>query len=363
MPIRVALLTHNVSGGLVQDVSQLANALAPKVDLVVIAPEGLDPSRFPFSPGVRIRRLPVGNVVRTFVANTLRVWRPFQFLAAIDEERPDILHFNGSSLWYALLLPVLTRRYPVIVTIHDVNPHPGSRAWDQDFARRLFLRYADAVIVHGEWARRQLGAEQPTYVIPHGDYAFFAEAGEGEGVAEEDAVLFFGRIEPYKGLRYLLEAMPHVWAESPATRLVIAGDGSLEPYGDLLRDDRIEILNRFIDNAEVPALFARARLVVLPYTEGTQTGVIPIAYAFRKPVVVTDVGSIPEVVEEGLTGQIVPSRDPVALAGAILKILQNEPLRTTMGTAAYEKMTRELSWGPITDRTVAAYREVVERAG
>ena len=173
-----------------------------RVDLVVIAPEGLDPSQFPFSPDVRIRRLPVGNVVRTFVANTLRVWRPFQFLAAIDEERPDILHFNGSSLWYALLLPVLTRRYPVIVTIHDVNPHPGSRAWDQDLARRLFLRYADAVIVHGEWARQQLGASQACYVIPHGDYSFYAGIGS-EPVAEEDAVLFFGRIEPVQGAAIL----------------------------------------------------------------------------------------------------------------------------------------------------------------
>ena len=361
--MKVALLTHNVGGGLVQYISQLANALAPKVDLVVIAPEGLDPSRFPFSPDVRIRRLPVGNVVRTFVANTLCVWRPFQFLAAIDEEHPDILHFNGASLWYALLLPVLTRRYPVIVTIHDVNPHPGSRAWDQDIARRLFLRYADAVIVHGEWARQQLGASQPCYVIPHGDYSFYAEIGAGDVVAEEDAILFFGRIEPYKGLQYLLEAMPLIWATSPSTRLIVAGDGSLAPYGDLLHDERIEVVNRFIDDAEVPALFARARLVVLPYIEGTQTGVIPIAYAFRKPVVVSDVGAIPEVVEEGRTGCIVPPRDPGALAGAILKMLQNEPLRTAMGATAYEKMTRELSWGPISDRTIAAYREIVERAG
>jgi glycosyltransferase involved in cell wall biosynthesis len=359
--MKVALLTHNVEGGLVQYVSQLANALAPKVDLVVIAPEGLDPSRFPFAPGVRIRRLPVGNVVRTFVANTLRVWVPFRFLRAIDEERPDILHFNGASLWYALLLPVLSRRYPVVVTIHDVSPHPGSRAWDQDLSRRLFLRYADAVIVHGEWARRQLGARKPVYVIPHGDYSFFAGGAEDAGPGE-DVVLFFGRIEPYKGLRYLLEAMPGVWAGSPSTRLVIAGSGSLEPYGGLLDDPRIEVANRFIDDAEVPGLFSRARVVALPYVEGTQTGVIPIAYAFKRPVVVTDVGAIPEVVEEGRTGLVVPPRDPGALAGAILKILQNEPLRTTMGATAYEKMTRELSWGPISDRTIAAYAEVAERS-
>jgi hypothetical protein len=166
----------------------------------------------------------------------------------------------------------------------------------------------------------------------------------------------------YAWLRYLLEAMPAVWAESPGTRLVVAGSGSLAPYGDLLDDPRVEVVNRFIDDAEVPGLFSRARVVALPYVEGTQTGVIPIAYAFKRPVVVTDVGAIPEVVEEGRTGFVVPPRDPGRLAGAILMILQNEPLRTTMGAAAYEKMTRELSWGPIADRTVAAYREVVERA-
>lgn len=360
--MKVALITHNVEGGLVQYVSQLANALAPKVDLVVVAPEGLDPSRFPFSPGIRIRRLPVGNVVRTFITNTFRVSRPYRFLAAIEEEHPDILHFNGASLWYALLLPVLSRRHPVIVTIHDVSPHPGSRAWDQNLARRLFLKYADAVIVHGEWARRQLPAEQQSYVIPHGDYSFYADMAEGDVVLEEDAILFFGRIEPYKGLQYLLEAMPLVWMGSPKTRLVIAGSGSLDPYAGLLGDERVELVNRFIDDTEVPALFSRCRLVVLPYVEGTQTGVIPIAYAFHRPVVVTDVGAIPEVVEDGRTGWIVPPRDPGALAGAILKTLQNEPLRTAMGAAANEKMTRELSWGPISERTIAAYREVMERA-
>ncbi len=360
--MKLVLLTHNVSGGLVQYLSQLANALAPKLDLVVVAPEGLDPAGFPFSPGVRIRRLPVGNVVRTFMQNTLLFWRPLQFLRVLRDENPDLLHFNGVSLWYGLLLPVLSRRYPIMVTVHDVTPHTGSRAWDQYLGRRLFLRYADAVFVHGEWARRQLGAGVPAYVIPHGDYSFFTELGNEAPIEEENTILFFGRIEEYKGLRYLLEAMPLVWAASPATRLVIAGSGSLGACSDLLGDERIELNNRFIEDSEVPGFFRRARAVVLPYIEGTQTGVIPIAYAFHRPVVVTDVGSIPEVVEEGRTGYIVPSRDPKALAYGILKLLQNEPLRTTMGTAAHEKMTRELSWGPISDRTIAAYREVLERA-
>ncbi|HOT93736.1 MAG TPA: glycosyltransferase family 4 protein [Methanoregulaceae archaeon] len=359
--MKVVLFTHNASGGLVQYISQLANALASRIDIVVFGPIDLDPSRFPFSPEVRIRRFHVGNVVRTFFTNTLLFWRPIRFLRAIRSEAPDLLHFNGVSPWYGLLLPILSRRYPIVVTVHDVVPHAGSRAWDQELARSLFLRYADAVIVHGEWARRQLDAPIPTYVIPHGDYSFFTGLGGEEPVDEEDAVLFFGRIEEYKGLRYLLEAMPLVWQASPATRLIIAGAGDLSPYADLLGDGRIELVNRFIEDAEVPVLFQRAMTVVLPYIEGTQTGVIPIAYAFSRPVIVTDVGSIPEVVEDGRTGYIVPPRDPEALADAILKLLQKKPLRIIMGTAAREKMTRELSWGPISERTIAAYREVMER--
>ena len=84
--MKVVLLTHNASGGLVQYVSQLASALAARIDLVVFAPIDLDPSRFPFSPDVRVRRLHVGNVVRTLCTNTLLFWRPFQFIRAVQSE-------------------------------------------------------------------------------------------------------------------------------------------------------------------------------------------------------------------------------------------------------------------------------------
>jgi len=96
----------------------------------------------------------------------------------------------------------------------------------------------------------------------------------------------------------------------------------------------------------------------LPYIEGTQTGIIPIAYAFRKPVVVTNVGSIPEVVDEDITGYVVPPKDPNSLANAIVKILNNDPMRKQMGENAYEKMKKELSWDLVAEETSKAYNKV-----
>ena len=102
-------------------------------------------------------------------------------------------------------------------------------------------------------------------------------------------------------------------------------------------------------------------MVVLPYIEASQSGIIPIAYAFKKPVVVTNVGSIPEVVDDGITGFIVPPKDPDALASAITKLLRDDKLRKEMGESAYRKMEEELSWDKIADKTIEVYREMVNQ--
>ena len=106
-------------------------------------------------------------------------------------------------------------------------------------------------------------------------------------------------------------------------------------------------------------LFQKASVVVLPYLEATQSGVIPIAYNFGKPVIVTDVGSIREVVENGKEGFVIPPRDMKALAVAIVKILSDDGLRDHMGQNAYQKINTELSWGTIAKQTLEAYKLAV----
>ena len=356
--MKILILTMNIKGGIVHYVSQLANALAEENDVVVIAPIGVDQNTF--SEKVRLIELPLGNVIKNFIVNTLVITRILNFIKTVRTEKPDVIHIQGSGLWWVLSLPYLSR-YPLVCTIHDVHPHVGSRKFDQIIGQKCIVHNSNDIIVHGEFAKKELLMKHPNlggrcHVIPHGDFSFFLRY-KTDVKTEKNTVLFFGRIEDYKGLEYLINAIHIVSETIPEIKLIVAGQGDLSKYEDAIREnvDLFEIHNEYIIDSEVTKFFQRASLVVLPYIEGTQTGIIPIAYAFKKPVIVTDVGSIPEVVEHGKTGLIIRSRDSFALANAIQQLLQNETMRESMGNEAYNKMKSELSWKVVAQKTVDVY--------
>src|SRR4030043_34075 len=173
----------------------------------------------------------------------------------------------------------------------------------------------------------------------------------------EKTVLFFGRISRYKGLDILIKAEPLITQQIPDAKIVIAGSGQdFGRYESLITNrSRFEIQNRFISHREVPKFFRRTAVVVLPYVEASQSAVVPIAYMFGKPVVVTNVGSIPEVVDEGKTGFVVPPNSPEDLSRAIIRILENHGLRKTMSANALAKASADLSWNTIAQETAKIY--------
>ncbi len=134
-------------------------------------------------------------------------------------------------------------------------------------------------------------------------------------------ILFWGRIEPYKGIEYLLEAMIQVHKKYPNLNLVVAGRGKIyfddKPYKDL---DYINFDNRFLSLTELANLIDGCKYVVCPYKDATQSGVITTAFAFNKPVIGTNVGAIPEYVKDGQLGIIIPPCNSKALASVIEKI-------------------------------------------
>lgn len=338
-------------------ISQLANALSKREEVVVIAPVGVE--RKNFANNIKINELELGTVIKKFFINTLIFTRPLKFLFTIHKERPDIIHCNESPMWLSFFLPLLIK-YPIITTIHDVNTHTGTRKFDQIIGKRMHIMFSDALIVHGEKAKKELKVNTNCFVIPHGDYSFFLNYIKDDINEERDTLLFFGRIEEYKGLEYLIKSIPYIANEFPDIRLIIAGSGDFSKYKTMILNNKnYEVHNRFIPDEEVSSFFQRAKIVVLPYVEGTQTGIIPIAYAFNKPVVVTDVGSIPEVVENGKTGFIVSSKDSNALAEAIIKLLKDDKLRKEMGKNAHRKMKEELSWDKIAEKTIEVYKSVL----
>jgi glycosyltransferase involved in cell wall biosynthesis len=204
--------------------------------------------------------------------------------------------------------------------------------------------------------------ERRISVIPHIELGDPSASPRVKEAGHE--VLFFGRIWQYKGLEYLIRAQPLLTERVPEAKIVIAGHGeSFARYRAAMVDpERFEVHNEFIPDEKIARLFRRASLIVLPYIEATQSGVVPLAYNFAKPVVATTVGGLPSQVDDGRTGYLVPPRDSQALADKIALLLQDTQLRHRLGANGRAKLTNEWSADVVSRQTVAAYRKALAEA-
>ena len=288
-----------------------------------------------------------------------------KIMSIINHVNPEVIHIASPFLWIALVLPFL-KTYPLVVTEHDPALHSGTSLIVKSYIAPsiwLIRKMTDGIVVHGNNMKKIVVdsgvPEKKVWILPHGEFSFYRQ-WVNQNIKEAKSVLYFGSIRDYKGLRYLIEAAPLIISQAPDTRIVIAGEGDLSKYGPYYTSQRyFDIHNRFIPDEEVAGFFQKASVIVLPYTDGSQSGVIPIAYSFGKPVVVTNVGSIAESVDEGQTGFIVPPADSKALAGAIVKLINDDELRKRMGENALAKIENELSWSKIAAKTIAIYQEAI----
>lgn len=263
----------------------------------------------------------------------------------LNRRDPDLIIFQWWHPFFApafgtivrLLKPALRRR--VAFLCHNVLPHEASPM------QRALTRFAFGntrfYIVHSEEDSRHLRDLQPGAVITKGHHPTYAELGTALprtkqearrelGISEDSkTLLFFGLIRPYKGLRYLIEAMPKVVAQLDC-QLLVAGEfyEDKQPYRDLIASlelkDRIQLVDRYIPNENVGLYFAAADVVVLPYVSATQSGIVQIAFGLDRPVISTKVGGLPEAVDHGKTGLLVEPQSAERLAEAILEYFHSD---------------------------------------
>lgn len=274
-------------------------------------------------------------------------------------ERADIVHFQWLAVQHldGLLLP----RRPRVLTAHDVlprEPRPGQRAAQ----RRLYERF-DAIIVHSEHGRARLTGElgidpARVHVIPHGVFEHLAARRPGDEQppfqTDRPVVLCFGLMRPYKGIDLLLEA----WRGIEGAELWVAGMPRMDiaplraaaPPG-------VRFVPRFIGDDELPAYFRRAQLVVLPYREIDQSGVLFTALAFAKPLLLSDVGGFPELARTGAARSF-PAGDVRALHDALRELLEDPAALAKLAENARGAAGGEYSWGEIGRRTLALYEQL-----
>lgn len=355
--MNVVVVSFNTHGGLHHYITQLCNGLSEKVHVDLILPQGSDLTHISERVVVHVTNL--GNTKKNFILNTVMFWRIIRLAMLIRERRPDVLHFNGLYPWMTFLLP-LVRDLPTVMTVHDVTPHPGSSRTDIQRVRDIILSYADRVIVHGDYARDNIKgvSRDIVRIVPHGNYSFFSQGDDIEGSAE-NTFLFFGRISKYKGVEYLARSINELNGEGRDLKLIIAGDGDLSPYApDLEGRPWFEVQNRYVSDDEVTGLFARSFAVVLPYIEVTQSGVVQVALAFKKPVISTRVGGLPEIIKDGWNGLLAEPADVPSLKRAMVWMLEHREEAIQMGQRGYEMSGSEYSWDRIADLTIAVYQEI-----
>ncbi len=303
------------------------------------------------------------------------------------QERPDAVQFGKINFPFeAFFLAWLRFRGLCLTQIcHEFELRERGSAPAAYLANRLYTAvYAQfsLIFLHGESNRRRFlqlfpQPEGKTAVIPHGNERIFAEQHGGEAVREklrrqyrladgEPVILFFGNLTPSKGLPELLRAFARARCQAPA-RLIVAGYPTKYINLPILREtavnlgiaDSVVFDARYIPIAEVGPLMELATVVAYPYLSSTQSGSLQVAYSFGRPVVATAVGGLPDVVEDGRSGFLVPPANPEALGEALGKIISSPALAQEMGAYARHLSQTRFAWGPIGAQIIAIYQQNV----
>jgi glycosyltransferase involved in cell wall biosynthesis len=325
--------------------------------------------------------------VRRFWRRTRRIGRALRYVWAWERltrflirMRPDIVQFSVIQFPFQSFFLHRMRRAGLDLTqvCHEFELRESQfasvQSIDRWMARSVFGAF-QIMFFHGEATadrfRRLFGEPSAEVrIIPHGNQALITEVADGGGdlrnrygiPPDRQVVLFFGGLRPSKGLPDLIDAFAIARREIDASLLIVGFPTTAFNPEDLIARARrlgiaedVDIDARYLPLKDVGPLIRTGAVVVLPYRSATASGVLQVAYAFGRPVIVTDVGDLPSSVEPGETGVVVPVGDVEQFARAMVKMLSEPSDLARMGAAARLAATEQFSWGPIASEVVDAY--------
>ena len=311
---------------------------------------------------------PISGIIRVFVLF-------FILLTLLMRTKYDVVHIQDYLPTFFLFIPFLKlRRKQICWTLHDLQIFIFAVGIDGKL-QKLFLRmvsqpalmtkYADKIFVHAFSLREQLIAKKvdknKIFVMPIFDYRYLLEFKDNnrevkpyDSILEAGYVLFLGNIAPWKGINTLIDAARTVRKKlGQKFNLVIAGEvyrgfRNIQFFSDVNIEDTkfIKIIDKFITSSEIPSFVSKSSFLVLPYNnlfQHSASGVIPLAYTFARPVIVSNLPSLVEYVDNGKTGLIFEVNDSKQLANCIIDLIENNSKCLEMGKTAYQKMVKEMS--------------------
>lgn len=247
-----------------------------------------------------------------------------------------------------------------ITTVHDAAPHPGDRIHVPMGFVRAEAAAADAIVTLSSHVREQVlrwpeARGKPIVTVPHGVFGKSAPTPKRRDPRAPLSLLFLGRLLPYKGLHLLTEAYRQVRAAGVEARLTIMGQGDATLLGKIDDLPHLTLKNRWLSDQEMQSAARDADLIVLPYTEASQSGVVPMAMGAATPVIASCIGGLAEQVNDGETGLLC---EPTAasIARAILRLARDEELHANLSEGAARHAATVLSW----DAIAAVYAKLAD---
>jgi glycosyltransferase involved in cell wall biosynthesis len=366
--MKIALIgpAHPLRGGGISTFNErLATALQDEGHEVTIYsfslqyPSFLFPGKSQFTDEPAPKGLSIKSIINSI--------NPFNWIKAgntIKKERPDLvivrywLPFMGPSLGTILRIVKGNKHSRILCIADNIIPHekrPGDIAFT-----KYFIKPVDAIITMSREVLKDLEnfTTKPSVYKPHPLYDNYGlpvsktEACNKLGLdANGKYILFFGFIRKYKGLDILLTAMKEESIKTAGIQLIVAGEfyDDRASYEELIQQyqlhDTVSLFTEFIPNDEVKYYFSAADLVVQPYRTATQSGITQVAYHFEKPMIVTNVGGLAEVVPDGKTGFVI-NPNPEEIADAIIRFYTPGSIPNLAENLAAER--KKYSWEDFT---------------
>lgn len=363
----------------------LSNALSKKVDLEFLGFKEFSHKSESFIRETKIDETFYLNILKQIkTQNTLSWHNPFSAVKVGITLKADVLHIQWwiSSLIF-IYLPIVVlaklKKIKIVLSVHNILPHEPSKInliLDR-FANRLIFPFADGFIVHNQRNKKKLvdvyGLDKKNIsVITHGVLNLIKQRIISPQEArkhlhlplDKKIVLFFGYIRKYKGVDVLIKAFGLIQKQMKDVFLHIVGQPfgeTWDKYEELIKENNLENCSKvelgFVPESEIEYYFSAADVVVLPYTYlETHGGVGALALPFKKPVLVSDVGGLPEYIKDKRA--LVKPNNVQDLYEKLINVLQDKKLLMRLSKDS-EELSKELSWDTIADQTVETYRSLL----
>lgn len=405
--MKIFVVEPRSAGGMIHYAYQLCQAMAEEgADITLITSQGYELKDYPhnFTVNQFLKLWPLSDprltkparnklesilrkvfwTARRGVRGARLIYQLIRLTLYLVRSRPDMVQFGEVEFPFeGFFLQYMKRRGLKLAQIcHEFESREtkGLMARLADRMKVIVFQSFDIIFLHGASNLNKFNSLYPMiprerlHEIVHGNEQIFpqppdveaqrAAAQQKYGLSDANRlVLFFGTLTPSKGIPDLIKAFEGVSAQNPSARLLIAGmptkymdmNALFRQVDELRLQEAVIFDSRYLAMEEIAPLMLRADVVVLPYLNSSQSGAVQVAYSFGRPVVATNVGAFPDVIDDGLSGFLVPPASPRELGKAITTIINDKERAAEMGRYAKNLSETKFAWPPIARNILDVY--------